>query len=198
MVTTTRRSGRENKRALRLITAVPVVVWILALGVPAEAACAAPAISVPRVVAKGERVRVSGRFFLVGCNDVSVNGATPAPEPADSGIRLLFRQGRMSWNLGFVDANSTGNFLTSIRVPSNAFIGSALVEAVGKNGTARESIRVAISPTALPNTGRPSGWHLLVISMTLLILGLSMQALGRRAGNRSAKGMNEILMSRVN
>jgi LPXTG-motif cell wall-anchored protein len=138
--------------------------------VPAIAACPTPEISLSRSSGSaGVSVVVTGKFWASGCNDTSVNGQTPQPEPAQKDIVIRFVQGQRSWKLATVDANSSYKFRVVVHVPSDAKDGSASVRAQGEQ-TITKPFRVQGSE--LPATGASPSWFALA-GLLLLALGVA-------------------------
>lgn len=92
------------------------------------ATCIAPTLTLkPAKAAPGDEVKVSGEWFVDGCNDT---GMGEAPK-ALTGMTLEVIQGHESWPVASgVDATGeNSSFEVSIEVPADAQAGKATVQA---------------------------------------------------------------------
>lgn len=124
----------------RCTTVLAAVVLVAACSSPdpsppavAGALCAAPHLEVSGgdVVAPGDEITVTGRFYVDGCADAIyvVDGKqTPnETESAMTGLHVEWLQGDTSTTLATVSADASGKFTVTVTVPTDATAGSGAV-----------------------------------------------------------------------
>ena len=163
-----------NRTRLGVLIAIAVVSMIVLPLTPAEAICPAPDIHVsPSSAPPGSTVRVEGRSFATGCNDVIACPNTgpcpsPTPEPPSRGIGISFKQDGETWPLTRVDADEDYSFMVEVEVPDDAQPGPAKFVSSG-GASAKFTV-------GLPRTGdetyRLSRLLLILLSLTLATLTL--------------------------
>jgi hypothetical protein len=122
----------------------------------ALASCVPPTIALSRSSgAASSFVTVRGTWFQIQCIDVVVPGQpTPTPAP-DKDISIRFIQGSRSWLLATVNASSGSapyRFTVTVRVPRNAALGAAHIQAVGRLGKVKAA-PVVFRVTGIATTG---------------------------------------------
>lgn len=111
------------------------------------AACASPAPVLgarPARGAPGDAFRVSGKHFVAGfsvCDDTGRDPSGAQTIPARD-VRVDFRQGGRTWELGRVEANASSRLAATFEVPADASPGRATVRATYGHGSAETRFSV--------------------------------------------------------
>jgi hypothetical protein len=88
----------------------------------------------------GQALRINGDGFATGCVDNPL-----AEEGPDRDVRVEFRQGSRTWDLGTVAADPGNSIELRLDVPSDAKPGEAGVAAAGNMGVAKDRLLIVDS-----------------------------------------------------
>lgn len=123
-----------------------------ALAPPAEAACAAPTITIePDRGAPGSSVLVEGRNFAAECRDtvtceVGEPCEEPEPSPPVENVTVLFTQGGETSEVGTAQPRDDYRFELMVDVPSEADGGAASFSARNPDGFETRPVEFTVEP----------------------------------------------------
>lgn len=139
------------KIALTSILLSGVLVGCTTVSSSSDSGCAwlPPFEATPAQAAPNETFELHGEGFTQDfyCDDTGESGAADdesayrASQP-DRSVKIGFRQGSQTWQLGTVDAAPDATFDVELRVPDETEPGQATVTATGNFGTASAEFRV--------------------------------------------------------
>lgn len=168
-----------RRRTLSLVLMMVCIAAVLQRAPPAEAACAAPNITVePLSGSVGTKMSIRGSGFASECRDVITCEVgqpctPPPPAPPSRGIMIELSQGERTWALGTVDASADYSFTINATVPGDARNGLAVIRTRNPQSYPDVGFTIASSPrpTELPRTGSSRTRTLLIFGFGLCLAG---------------------------